>query len=90
MPQALEVEGQWTVPDTTRSCSTPKLSLLKEEPATVRYIAPNPKLFQVCPKTELRETLAAKEKLFENNSADLLSCKFNCNSNPYKHCVLLS
>lgn len=34
--------------------------------------------------------LAAKEKLFENNSADLLSCKFNCNSNPSKHWVLLS
>lgn len=34
--------------------------------------------------------LAAKEKLLENNSADLLSCKFNFNSNPYTHCVLVS
>lgn len=65
MPQALEVEGQWTVPVTTRSCSAPRLPLLKEEPAAVRYIAPNPKLFQVCLKTELWETLAAKEKLLE-------------------------
>lgn len=56
----------------------------------MRYIAPFPTLFQVCPKTELRVTLAAKEKLFENNCADLLSCKFNCNSKPYTHCVLLS
>lgn len=90
MPQALEVEGQRTVPVTTRSCSAPKLPLLKEEPAAVRYIAPNPKLFQVCLKTELRETLAVKEELLENNSADLLSCKFNCNSNPYRHCVLIN
>lgn len=90
MPQALEVEGQWTVPAATRGCSAPKLPLLKEEPAAVRYIAPNPKLFQVCLKTELREILAAKEKLLENNSADLLSHKFNCNSNPYTHCILLS
>lgn len=82
--QALQVEGQRTVPVATKSCFAPMTPLLKEEPAAVRHIAPIPTLFQVCPNTELRVTLATT--LFENNCADLLSCKFCCNSKPYTHC----
>jgi len=83
LPPAL----QRAIPAAARKRFASTRPLLQEEAATVQHIAPIPALCQVCPKPGLRVTLAAKEKLFENNCPDLLSCKFNCNQASHAHAM---